>query len=186
MVDCIKYDMPEMKDGRWLRDLAEIIRPASDVYYTQFMEDADDDIKSDPQEFRRVARKLHDRFEPPKDGRTRGGAFHIHFGSTEEDSDANHTMQKEINEATPRGSKGRKRSGTKSIAESRDRKKATLECPACGMRGHDLPDCWCVFKELKPEGMTASAYRIRKAKKAIAEDDELRAEVEEIRQTMDD
>ena len=72
------------------------------------------------------------------------------------------------------------------IAELRDRKKITTECPACGTRGHDLPECWCIFEELKPEGMTTSAYRIRKAKKAIAHDDELRAEVEEICQAMDD
>src|SRR5262249_44401135 len=29
MVECIKYDLPEVKNGRWLRDLAQLIKPAS-------------------------------------------------------------------------------------------------------------------------------------------------------------
>ena len=33
MVECIKYDLPEMKNGHWLRQLAEYIKPVSDALY---------------------------------------------------------------------------------------------------------------------------------------------------------
>ena len=187
MVDCIKYDLPEIKNGHWLRDLADLIRPTSDSFFVRLMEDADDDKKSDPEEFRRVARQLRERLDrPPKGGRTvRGGAFHASFGpaeSSEEGSDAKNTQ--ETGQAPPKGRKGRKRTGTQSL-ETNVSKKTVTDCPACGLRGHSLAECWCIFEELKPEGMKSSAYRVRKAKTKVDEDEQLTAEVREIRRKME-
>ncbi len=175
MIECIKYDLPEMQNGRWLRDLAQRIEPVSEVYSVQFTKDASDKTKSNPREFRRVARELREMIQTQK-----GGAFHVSFGptgSSEEDSEANTNETK----ATPKSNnQGRKRSGTQSL-ETKVSKKGLTECPACGMRGHSLTECWCIFTELKPKGMKLSAYRIRKARRAIEDDDELMEQVEEIR-----
>jgi hypothetical protein len=185
MIECIKYDLPEVQNGRWLRDLAQLIRAVSEVYSVQFTKDASDKTKSDPKEFRRVARELREMLETQKGGRTiRGNAFHVSFAeSSEEGSDAKSTQGTE--QAPPKGRKGRKRSGTQSN-EAKAPKKAVPECPACGMRGHSLSKCWCIFEELKPEGMTLTASRVRKAKKTVEDDEQLTAEVQEIRQKMDE
>ena len=182
MIECIKYDLPEVQNGRWLRDLADLVRPASEVFYMQFMNDADSDEKSDPKEFRRVARQLRQRLEPLKGGRTqRGGAFNADFKPTETEEASDATPE---TKATPKG-KGRKRSGTQSGTGAPDPKKTSLECPACGRKGHSLPECWCIFEDLIPEGMTVSAYRIRKAKKTVADDEQLKKQMEELRQKME-
>ena len=86
-----------------------------------------------------MARKLWDKLQPFKGGRTvRGGAFHAGFGhpeSTEEDS-AEADIKK--NEKAPTaGKKSWKRSETHSQTGSTP-KKATLECPACSIKGHKL------------------------------------------------
>jgi hypothetical protein len=185
MVECIKYELPEVKNGRWLRDLALRIRPMSEVYYVQFMKDANDDAKSDPLEFRRVARELREMLGTRSGGRTvRGGAFNASFGPTEPSDDSSDTIHfEEAEQAPPQGSKGRKRPGTS--YESNASKKVNPECPACGMRGHSLPECWCIFEELRPEGAKSSSYRVRKANKALADNEELSRQVQEIRQKME-
>ena len=184
MVECIKYDLPEVKNGRWLRDLAQRIRLASEVYYVQFMKDANDDTRSDPQEFRRVARELRETLGPKSVRTMRGSAFHASFEPTESLEEGSEAIDTEETEkATPKGRNGRKRPGTQSL-ESKDSKKAATECPACGMRGHSLAECWCIFEELKPQEMTLSAYRVRKAKKAVADNEELKAQVQEIQQKI--
>jgi len=188
MVECIKYDLPEITNGHWLRDLADLIRPTSDTFFVRLMEDADDDTKSDPEEFRRVARELRERLDrPPKGGRTsRGNAFQTNFGpaeSSEEGSDAKNNQGTE--QAPPKGKQGRKRTGTDSLGTNVS-KKPVPECPACGKRGHSLAECWCIFEELLPEGMKSSAYRVRKAKAKVDEDEQLTTKVQEIRRKMDE
>src|SRR6266487_4793836 len=184
MIECIKYDLPEVQNGRWLRDLAQQIRSVSEVYSVQFTKDASDKAKSNPKEFRKVARELREMLETQKGGRTmQGNAFHAGFGeSSEEGSDAKSTQGTE--KAPPKGKKGRKRSGTQS--EAKASKKVAPECPACGMRGHSLSKCWCIFEELKPEGTTVIASRVRRAKKTVEKNEQLTAEVQEIRQKMDE
>jgi hypothetical protein len=188
MVECIKHNLADIKDGNWLRDLADRIQPISDAFYLRLMENADDEAKSDPQEFRRVARELRERLDKPsKGGRTvRGGAFHTSFGpeSSDEGSDAIHTTEAQ-HAQPPKYGKGRKRTGTRSQEDSTS-KKATPECPACGMRGHSLSECWCIFEERLPEGRKApSAVRIQKAKKKIEEDRQLREQIDELRRQME-
>jgi len=178
MVECIKYDLSEVKQDYWLRDLAEQIKPVSEAYFMRMMEDADDDNKSDPQEFRRMARELRERLRPKDGCIMREAAFNAGFGSTESsDSDAINTNE---TKATPKSNnQGRKRSGTQSL-ETNVSKKGLTECPACGMRGHSLTECWYIFSELKSKGMKLSAYCIQKTRWAIENDDELMEQVEEI------
>lgn len=103
----------------------------------------------------------------------RGGAFHVDEG------DADSDQAKEA--STP---KGRKR--TKSGSGGKPAKKTALECPACGMRGHDLPDCWHVFDDKRPEGKARNEFRIRKTKKALEDNSELQKKVEALRGLSDD
>jgi hypothetical protein len=128
------------------------------------MKDANDDAKSDPKEFRRVARELRETLSP-KGGRTlRGSAFHA--SPADEESDATDTAAGSKKATPPKGRSGRKRLRAQSL-ESKDSKKATLECPACGMRGNGLTDCWCIFVEQKPKDLTVPASRVRKHKRLL-------------------
>ena len=112
---------------------------------------------------------------------TRGGAFPAGFGPIEpSDNSSDATIAKEAKKAT---SQGRKRAGTRS-QESNASKKVTPECIACGMRGHSLPECWCIFEELRPEGAKSPTYRVRKAKKALKENEDLKKQVEELRRKV--
>ena len=51
MVESIRHDIPETKNGCWLRDLADLVKPASDYLYNRLVDDAGDEEKSDPSEF---------------------------------------------------------------------------------------------------------------------------------------
>jgi len=184
MVEGIKYEIPEVQKGQWLRHLAQIFRSVSEVFSVRFIEDADDEEKSNPEEFRRVARKLREALGTQKGGRTvRGNAFHASFGEQpDEDSPAADDTQG-TETAPPKGNRGRKRTGTQSIQTNPSKKEAP-ECPACGMSGHSLAKCWYVFEELMPKGMKLYDYRIQKTKKAVEDDEQLKEKIEEIREKM--
>jgi hypothetical protein len=172
MLDCIKYDLPEIQRGLWLKDLAKLFKPISEFCYEQFRKDATDEDKSDPTEFRTVARELREKFEQQKGGRTvRGAAFPATYGEDE----ASETDQKPDR-------KGRKRSGSHS--KPKDPKRPTTECPGCEIRGHNLRECWYIFEELKPEGRRLSAHRARQVKKALTDNEVLKKEVDKIRVEM--
>jgi hypothetical protein len=185
MAEAIRHDLAETKDGRWLIDLADLVKPASDTIYNKLLDEANDEEMSKPQGYRRVAQRLRERLETRPGGRTlRGGAFNASFADQEVsgDSGSDATMpsnkQAEPGKASP--SKTRKRAGTKSL-EADASKKTALECPVCGIRGHVLPDCWTIFEFLRPEGFKPSAFRVRKANRAIKTDEELRKQVEQIK-----
>ena len=126
-----------------------------------------------------MARELRELLPARTDGRVvRGGAFPAGFGPTELSEDSSDAINTKETEEAP--SQGRKRAGTKS-GESNDSKKVASECIACGIRGHSLPKCWCIFKELRPEGAKLPAYHIRKAKKAVEKDKDLQKQVEKLR-----
>lgn len=108
------------------------------------------------------------RHQPTSGSTVRGAAFHV------DDGDKDSTDDKEA--STP---KGRKR--TRTEQGGTPAKRPVPECPACGMRGHDLPDCWYVFDEKRPEGTARNEYRMRKAKKALEGNSELQKKVDAIR-----
>lgn len=183
MVDCIKHDLPEVKHGRWLRDLARCIRPVSDAFHIRLLGDANDKDKSDPTNFRKVARELREALGPQGGRTARGGAF-PGFGPTEPSEDSSDAAAHAGGETNRAKSQGRKRSGTDSHEADKASKKIKSGCAACGMKGHSLPECWCVFEELRPEGALSNKYRARKAKKALEESEELSQQVKELREKM--
>ena len=108
----------------------------------------------------------------------RGSTFNADFGGEDTTGD---------NEDKRRGrSRSRKRAGTNSIEEdSNATKKSKNKCPACDYKGYDLQDCWTLFEDKRPEGYKAtkaSEVRAKRAKERVAQDKELAAEVEKIRQ----
>ena len=177
MIECIKYDLPEMQNDCWLQDLAQWFEPVSEVYSMQFTKNASDKIKSNPWEFWRVARELREMIQTQKNG-----AFHVRFESTESsEKDSEASIKKTEQASLSKGQKRWKRSGIQSL-KSNNSKKAGLECPACDMREHSLSECWCIFEELKPKRMKLPAYHIQKMKRAIENDDELMKQIEKIHQ----
>jgi len=71
-----------------------------------------------------------------------------------------------------------------SESSAHDSKKIVSECPACGKREHNLPECWLIFKELKSQRIKLSAYQVCKAKKTVTDDELLSAQVKEIQEKM--
>src|SRR5947207_599508 len=97
MIKCIKYDLSDLKNDHWLRDLTDLIQLTSEFYYKQFMKNADDDDKSDSKKFQSVTRRLHDRKDLPKDECIiQEDAFHVRFVTadfSEKESEAVNIMK---------------------------------------------------------------------------------------------
>ena len=51
MIKYIKYDLSDLKNDHWLRDLADLIQSTSEFYYKWFMKNINDDNKSDSKKF---------------------------------------------------------------------------------------------------------------------------------------
>ena len=184
MVMAVKYDIPQMSLGVWLQDLAQAIKPLSETYSVLYSEQANDEEKSKSSEYQKVAIKLREAFHsiPKKPATTaRGSAFNADFG--EDPTGENENRGKG-------GSRNRKRAGTNSVNEEANAtKKSKNKCPACDYKGHDLQDCWALFEDKRPEGYKAtkaSEARAKKAKERVAQDKELTAQVEKIRQQEGD
>ena len=178
MLDCIKYDLPEIQRGLWLKDLARLFKPISEFCYEQFRKDAADEDKSDPIQFRTVARELREKFEQQKGGRTmRGSAFQATFGDDEDEHSA--TDDDETKQSSAKD-KGKKRPGSQREAKDSNKKPA-IKCAGCELKGHKLRDCWYIFDDLKTEGKRLSAYRARQVKKALTDNEALKKEVEKLR-----
>jgi len=185
MMECIKYKLPEVQNGCWLWDLAQLIKSASEVQYKLLLADADDEDKADPSEFRTVARRLCLRLASQRGGRTvRGSAFQASFGEGAQHDDLAMDT-KRAKTAPPKKGKGQKHTGTQSL-ETNVPKKGASECPACGMRGHSLATCWYIFQELKPGDVKLTACLIHKAEKTVEDDPELKKQVEEIQKKMEE
>jgi len=60
-------------------------------------------------------------------------------------------------------------------------KKLTPECLACGIRGHSLWDCWCLFKDKRPAGVIIGDARINRALKKVEKNKNLANQVVKIR-----
>ena len=63
MLDCIKYDLPEIQRGLWLKNLTKLFKSISEFCYEQFRKNAINEDKSDFTEFCTVARELREKFE---------------------------------------------------------------------------------------------------------------------------
>jgi len=155
--------------GVWLVDLAHAVRPLSEAYYVTFIKRANKPEKSNSVEYVKVAMELREALSSllKKTSTTRGSAFNAEFA--EEPSDDT--------------GRPRKRAGTTSISveESFSKKAKNPKCPACGIRGHVLLDCWIIFEDKRPEGFKPTDLLVKKVKDKLAKDNNLAAEVEKIR-----
>jgi hypothetical protein len=182
-----RYGIPQLMNGQWLRDLATAIRPLSDVLYNKYMDQADDPEKSMASEYIEVGKKLRQALDHSKGvvplRTTRGGAFAAEFAGTEEsDPDTDkYSLQSRKDRGKP--PRSRKRAGTQSIEEetSSSKRSTAQKCPACGIRGHTLPGCWCIFEDQRPEGVSLSESRVKRALKAVKESKELTEQVRKLK-----
>src|SRR5438270_13371131 len=111
----------------------------------------------------------------------RGGAYTVSFAGEEAPELALEASSKGGSAGGPTADSqgpGRKRSATRSQG-SQPSKKLAVECPACDVKGHDLPDCWTIFEEKRPEGARKpSEYRLKKVCERLEKDKDLRRRVE--------
>ena len=63
MIECIKYNLSEIANDHWFRNLADLVRSTSDIFFVQLMKNADDDTKSDFKKFWKVIRELQERLD---------------------------------------------------------------------------------------------------------------------------
>ena len=195
------YFLTEALTGQWLRDIASVIRPLSDGYATVFYEDSrrideeaataqyrvyqalrPDSIGSTPTlaavppssthwTFQLVARKIREIAEQQpqqqKGGIKRGAGF---LADKEAD-------EKDPSEERPK----KKRKGKKPDSDKNTEKSDKKRCPACTLKGHDLPDCWAIFEEDRPDWCSKNEDLTRKAQQALENSLDLRKKVEKIR-----
>ena len=171
-----------MSNGIWLQDLAEVIRPFSDAYCVKYTTESNDPQKSRSSEYRRVAKELQEGLRTPSkkaNATTRGSTFNADFAeqATEDHSDTTKGSRK--GKASARNRR-LKRAGTLANEET-SCKKPTPECLACGIRGHSIRDCWCLFKDKRPAGVTIGDARIKRVLKKVEKNKDLADQVAKIR-----
>jgi len=186
----IRYRIPQTHQGYWLRDLAKVIEPISETFYVQLFTSADNPEKAQVSEYMAVARELRQALGTRKMvaaiHTARGGAYTVSFAGEEAPELALETSSTGGSagglQADSQGP-GRKRSATRSQG-SRPTKKSAVECPACGVKERDLPDCWTVFEDKRPEGaQKPSENRLKKVRERLEKDEELRRRVEALSTT---
>jgi len=81
MVEGIKYNIPEIMAGRWLRDLATVMSPLSEALYVKFINGSTGDAKNKPERYLEVSAKIREiiRSDLSKKRVTRGTAFVAEF-----------------------------------------------------------------------------------------------------------
>jgi hypothetical protein len=177
-----KYKIPQMSDGIWLQDLAEVIRPFSDAYCMKYTTESNDPQKSRSSEYRRVAKELQEGLRIPSkkaNATTRGSTFNSDFAEQAIEDHSDTTKGSRRGQASARNRR-LKRAGTL-VDEETSCKKPTPECLACGIRGHSLRDCWCLFEDKKPAGVTIGDARINRALKKVEKNKNLADQVAKIR-----
>jgi hypothetical protein len=60
-------------------------------------------------------------------------------------------------------------------------KKPTPKCLACGIRGHSIRDCWCLFKDKRPIGVIIGDVYIKRALKKVEKNKDLANQVIKIK-----
>jgi hypothetical protein len=175
MVDAIEHGIPEISSGRWLRDLARVIRPLSDALYVKFMSAASNDEKSRTERYLEIGIKIREviQGDTPKKRVTRGAAFAAEF-------DGEPATDEDGHEEGDKSSKSRKRAGSTSMSNAPKSKKRKAPCKVCGQLSHVLPRCYYAFPELRHSGFKPVKTLVEKAAQAM-EDSNLADEVEAIR-----
>ena len=133
MIECIKYDLSEIANDHWLRDLADLVRSMLNIFFVQLMKNADDDTKSDLKKFQRVIRELQERLDRTlKSEHTfQKNVFQMNIESAEsfnEDSDVKNNQETE--QTSSKNKQKHKRTETQSL-KSNASKKIVSECSVC-------------------------------------------------------
>ncbi len=179
MTKVIKYDLPFAKDGMWLLNLAEVVRPLNENLYTDYVKQSTNPTRNGISEYRSVTVELRQILGTTKKTSgtiARGSAFNTEFTGEPED------------ETTPTDAAAglnRKRAGTNSIEKDKPtkRKSRNTKCPACHLKGHTLTDCWYVLEDKRPEGWTYSEDHMASIQKRLEEDKKLAAWIEKLKLT---
>jgi len=175
MVEGIKYNIPEIMAGRWLRDLAAVMRPLSEALYVKFINGSTNDAKNNPERYLEVSAKIREiiRSDLSKKRVTRGTAFTAEFDG--EPAEDEHIMKHDDRK------RSRKRAGTTSALKNAPKvKKNRRACKACGQLTHRLSNCYYAFPEMRPRWFKPIDDLEAKAAEAL-ENVELAEEVEAIR-----
>jgi hypothetical protein len=171
MAEAQKHQIPEINAGRWLRDLAEAIRPLSEVLRATFIMESTDENKSDPERYLEVSVKIREivgTAGTKKRTVTRGNAFAAEFDGEPADDREDTTK------------KPRKRARTMSVLPNAE-KKPRRTCKACGNPRHSLPRCYYAFPELRPQNFRSIKRLEENVAKAILDNEELAEEIDKIR-----
>lgn len=115
---------------------------------------------------------------------TRGSTFNADFAEQAIEDHSDTTKGSRRGKASVRKSRS-KRAGTL-VDEETSCKKPTPECLACGIRGHSIRDCWCLFKDKRPEGVTIGDTYIEKALRKVEQNEDLANLVAKIRREQED
>jgi hypothetical protein len=178
-----RYDIPQLHDGQWLRDLATAIRPLSDVLYCQYIAQAEKPEESRVMKYTEIGKMLRQVLGHSKSTSrtTRGGAFAVDFTGSESDPNPDAPSKKGADLPT-HGRK--KRAGTTSVGRdmSTTKKSKRSLCPACGKKGHTFSECWCIFEDQRPEGYNPVEASITKAKKTVEKSKELTEQLQQLKQ----
>jgi hypothetical protein len=181
MVIAIKYKLRQTKDGMWLQDLAEVIKPFSESLYTKYLSYTEKPEEHNPTSYRTIAKELrlalHTK-KAPSTSTMRGTAFIADFAGETEDGDP-------ADESTQASGKSlsRKRAGTTTVEQEAPQKKKSKKstCPACERKGHNLPDCWYLFEDKRPEDFKVVAKRLKQTLERVKNNKDLAAQVEKLR-----
>ena len=175
MAEAQKHQIPEINAGRWLRDLAEAIRPLSEVLRATFIMESTDDSKSGPERYLEASVKIREIVGiagTKKRTITRGNAFAAEFDG--EPADGREDKNK----------KPRKRARTESVLPNAKRKPRRT-CKACGNPRHGLPRCYYAFPELRPQNFRPVTRLEENVAKALQNNEELAEEVDKIRKEQE-
>jgi hypothetical protein len=180
MVEAIKYNISEINSGRWLRDVAKVVKPLSDALHVKFINNATNKDKNKLERYLEVSIKIREVIQTSDtSGKrlTRGTALAAEFDgepAAGEDDDA------ETNKTTKTDT--RKRAGTTSALKGafKKKKKNAQLCKACGQITHELPRCFYVFPELRYRGFEPIELLVEKVARAL-EDTRLAEEIATIK-----
>jgi hypothetical protein len=184
-----KHELPHISNGNWLEDLSRVVRPFSNALGYVLSQRASNPEENDIKNYHKVSLEIRSEMTSLTKksfgtGTMRGGTFKADFaGEPEEETPAGNSKGKGGGQSTKR-----KRTGTTSgEEEAPTNKKSKVEkCPACELRGHNLPDCWYLFEEKRPEGYKVSKARLEKTNKRIETDKDLAAQIEKLKTMKDE
>ena len=96
MIKKIKYEIPEIQKNQWLRNLTQIFQSVSEIFSVRFIENVNDDEKSNSEKFQKMTRKLHEALNTQKDECIiQKNIFHASF---KEQSDENSSAADNVQE----------------------------------------------------------------------------------------